>query len=95
MPRCTTSPGRMSCMMHEGMWVCMVLHGWAGKLSSPWGDMASVAEVGDLGELKIEGVPGAAVCSLLTADNLFSSPLSRAADTNGMSCSLVVVPGLS
>jgi hypothetical protein len=57
--------------------------------------MALVVEVGDLGKLKIEDVPGAAVCSLLIASNLFSSLSSRAADADGMSCSLVVVPGLS
>jgi hypothetical protein len=49
----------------------------------------------DLGVIKVEDVPGAAVCLLLMADNLFSSPLSRAADADRMSCSLVVVLGLS
>jgi hypothetical protein len=57
--------------------------------------MASVAKAGDLGKLKFEDVSGTAVCSLLTADSLFSFPSSRAADTNGMSYSSVVVPGLS
>ena len=94
-PRCTASPGWVLCAMHRSMWVHAVLRSWAGKLSSPWGDMASIGEAGDLGKLKVEGVPGAAVCSLLMAGNLFSSPLSRAADTGRTSCSLMVVPGPS
>jgi hypothetical protein len=57
--------------------------------------MASVAELGNLGKLKFEGMPGIAVCLLLTAGNLFFFPLSKAANTNEMSCSLVVMPGLS
>jgi hypothetical protein len=51
--------------------------------------------MGDLGKLKFESVPGAAVCSLLVAGNLFSSFLSRATNADGTSCSLVVVSGPS
>jgi hypothetical protein len=47
--------------------------------------MALIVKAGDLGKLKIEDVPGTAVCSLLTADNLFSSPSSKAADADGTS----------
>jgi hypothetical protein len=57
--------------------------------------MASIAEAGNLSELKVEGVPSAAVCSLLMASNLFSSPSSRAADTDVMSCSSLMMPGTS
>jgi hypothetical protein len=57
--------------------------------------MASVVEVGNLGKLKFEGIPGTVVCLLLMAGKLFSFPLSKAADANGMSCFLVVVLGLS
>jgi len=76
--------------------VRVVLRSWAGKLSGPWddwGDVALTDEAGDLRVFEVEGVPSIAVCLLLMASNLFSSPLSRATGTNGMSCSLVVVPG--
>jgi len=73
----------------------VVLRSWTGKLSSPWGDVALRGEAGNLGKLKVEGVAGAAVCLLLMAGNLFSSPSSRAAGANGTSCFSVVVPGPS
>jgi hypothetical protein len=57
--------------------------------------MALVVEVGNLGKLKIEGVPSTAVCLLLMASNLFFFPLSKAADADMTFCSLVVVPGPS
>jgi len=62
--------------MHEGVWVRAVLRGWAGELSGPWGGVALTGKAGYVGTLEIEGVPGAAISSLLTAGTCNSSPSS-------------------
>jgi len=67
-----------------GARVCVRVHGW-GVAS----ELAGVAVRGSEGELEVEGVPGAAACSLLTLGVLFSSPSSRAADAACASCSAV------
>ena len=57
-----------------------------------WGvasELVSVAGRDSEGVSKVEGVPGAAACSLLTLGVLFSSPSSRAADATCTSCSAV------
>ena len=54
---------------------CMHLRGW-GVVS----ESAGVTVAGEEGVLGVEGVPGAAVCSLLRLDVLFSFLSSRAAD---------------
>jgi len=51
-------------------------------------------EVGEMGVLKVEGVPGAAVCLLLVVSIHFSSPSSSTADAGWTSCFLVMLPGL-
>ena len=43
--------------------------------------VASEDKASEMGALEVEGVPGAAVCSLLTLGTRNSSPSSRAADT--------------
>ena len=85
-PGCTTLPDRISCTMHEGLCACvhMHVHGWGVASKS-----AGVAVRGGEGVLEVEGVPGAAACSLLTLGVLFSSPSSRAADAACASCSAV------
>ena len=85
-PGCTTLPGQMSCAMHEGLCVraCMHVRGW-GVASESTG----VAVRGGEGVLEVEGVPGAAACSLLTLGVLFSSPSSRGAVAACVSCSAV------
>jgi hypothetical protein len=85
-PGCTTLPDRMSCAMHEGLCAraCMRVRGW-GVASESTG----MAVRGGEGVLEVEGVPGAAACSLLMLGVLFSSPSSRAADAACASCSAV------
>ena len=72
--------------MHEGLGARVRVHlrGWGVASES-----AGVAVRGNEGVSKVEGVPGAAACSLLTLGVLFSSPSSRAADTTCTSCSAV------
>ena len=62
MPGCTTLPDRMSCAMHEGLCAraCMRVRGW-GVASESTGMVVRGGE----GVLEVEGVPGAAACSLL------------------------------
>jgi hypothetical protein len=72
--------------VHEGLGarVRVCVRGWV--LAS---ELAGVTVGGVEGELEVEGVPGAAACSLLTLGVLFSSPSSRAADATCTSCSAV------
>ena len=86
MPGCTTLPVLKSCAVHEGLGarVRVRVHGWG---VAP--ELAGVAVRGSEGVSKVEGVPGAAACSLLMLGALFSSPSSRAADATCTSCSAV------
>ena len=76
----------MSCAMREGLCVRvgMRVRGWGVASES-----AGVAVRGGEGVLEVEGVPGAAACSLLTLGVLFSSPSSRGAGAACASCSTV------
>ena len=89
--------------MHEGVgacpcWVFFTSSASEGEMSSSgagsgYEGVASQDKAGDVRALEVEQVPGAAACSLLMAGILFSSPLSRAAGTQWIPCSSVMVPG--
>ena len=65
--------------MHEGLWVRVLLHDWAGSWGCS-GDGAVASElagiVGNGNVLKSEGLSGAAVCSSVMVGVLVSSPSS-------------------
>ena len=68
--------------MREGVWTSALQRGLIGGLSSSWtgsgtGGVASGCVVCSNGKFRVEGVPGAAVCLLLSIGILISTQRYR------------------